>query len=275
MTIPLIYALLSVGAISLISLVGVVTLSWNEKFLKASVFVLVSLAVGALLGDVFVHLLPEAYASSTNPLLVSLGVLAGILVFFVLEKTLHWHHHSHDDHENTPHPVGRLVLVSDGVHNFIDGLIIGAAYLISLPVGIATTIAVILHEIPQEIGDFGVLIHAGYSKMRALWLNFASALLSVAGALLAFFIGETSELFATLLLPIAAGGFIYIAMADLIPELHKTKRVQQSILQFVAILLGIVAMVVLLNFEAPGHEHAHIDDEHPEVHIHEADHDHE
>ncbi len=252
MTTALIYSLLSVGAISLISLIGIITLSWNDRFLKASVFALVSLAVGALLGDAFIHLIPEAYEQAANPLTISLSILAGILVFFLLEKGLHWHHHhGYEESEERVHPVGKLVLVSDGAHNFIDGIIIGAAYLVSLPVGIATTVAVILHEIPQEIGDFGVLIHSGYSKVRALWLNFLSALLAVAGAVLAFFLGNASEAFTSFLLPVAAGGFIYIAMTDLIPELHKTKRLTHSLVQFAAILLGIGMMLLLLAVEAP------------------------
>lgn len=256
MTTALIYSLLAVTIISLVSLIGIFTLSLKDSLLKSSVFVLVSLAVGALLGDAFLHLIPEAYAEATNPLVVSFSILGGILLFFIIEKTLHWHHHhGYEESEESVHPVGKLVLVSDGVHNFIDGIIIGAAFLVSLPVGIATSIAVILHEIPQEIGDFGVLVHAGYSKMRALWLNFLSALLAVAGALLAFFLGETSEQLVSLILPIAAGGFIYIAMTDLIPELHKTKRFRLSVVQFAAIVAGLAAMVLLLGVEAPGHEH--------------------
>lgn len=252
MTTALIYSLLSVGAISLISLIGLITLSWNDRILKASVFALVSLAVGALLGDAFIHLIPEAYENAADPLMISLSILGGILIFFLLEKGLHWHHHhGYEESEEHVHPVGKLVLISDGAHNFIDGVIIGAAYLISLPVGIATTIAVILHEIPQEIGDFGILVHSGYSKLRALWLNFLSALLAVAGAVLAFFLGETSETLTTLLLPIAAGGFIYIAMTDLIPELQKTKRFRHSLVQFIAILAGIGLMLLLLAVEAP------------------------
>ncbi|MBU0749925.1 ZIP family metal transporter [Patescibacteria group bacterium] len=249
MTTAFIYSLLSVGAISLISLIGIITLSWSDRLLHSSVFALVSLAVGALLGDAFLHLIPEAYESG-DAFTISMSILAGILLFFLLEKTLHWHHHhGFEESEDATHPVGKLVLVSDGVHNLIDGIIIGAAYLVSVPVGIATTIAVILHEIPQEIGDFGVLIHSGYTKMRALWLNFLSALLAVAGAVLAFFLGSASEQFTTYLLPFAAGGFVYIAMSDLIPELHKTKRVQHSIVQFLAILVGIAAMAALLALE--------------------------
>lgn len=255
----------SVIGISLISLVGIIALSLKERVLRASVFILVSLSVGALLGDAFLHLIPEALAEAENQSLVGLSVLGGILLFFILEKLLHWHHqHGLETDEPGVHPVGKLVLVSDGVHNFIDGLIIGASYLVSPEIGIATTIAVMLHEIPQEIGDFGVLVHAGYSKIRALWLNFLSAILSVAGAVVALMLGTQVGAFADWLIPFAAGGFIYIAMADLMPELQKTKRFRLSLIQLASILVGIAAMAGLLFIEADGHAHGNKPSEHTE-----------
>ncbi len=251
MTTVVLYSLGAVALVSLISLIGVVTLSLKGKFLNASVFALVSLAVGALLGDVFIHLIPEAYAETVNPTLTSLLIIGGILIFFVLEKFLHWHHHHGlEASEPAVHPVGKIVIVSDGVHNFIDGLIIAGSFLVSTEVGIATTIAVILHEIPQELGDFGVLIHAGYSRLKALWLNFLSSLAAVAGAITALFLGNMTEVFTTILVPLAAGGFIYIALTDLIPELHKTKTVRHSVIQLVMILVGVLTMVALLALEA-------------------------
>jgi len=240
----------SVALISLISFVGVVTLVLNKTLLHKSIFILVSLAVGALLGDVFVHIIPEAYEEIGNPTLVSLAIIAGILIFFILEKALHWHHHHTSDHaEEHAHPIGRLLLVSDGVHNFIDGLIIAAGYMVSIEVGIATTVAVVLHEIPQEIGNFGVLLHAGYSRAKALWFNFLSALTAIAGAAVALMLGTITEQFALWLLPIAGGGFIYVALSDLIPELHKNKRAVQGIIQVVAIVIGVAAMTSLLALE--------------------------
>ena len=244
------YAFASVALISLISFVGAVTLVLNRGLLQKGLFVLVSLAVGALLGDVFVHILPESYEAIGDPTLVSLGIIAGIIVFFILEKALHWHHHHSSAHaEEFPHPVGRMLLVSDGVHNFIDGLIIAASYMVSVEVGIATTIAVILHEIPQEIGHFGVLLHAGYSKAKALWFNFLSALTAILGAVTAFLLGSLAEGFALWLLPVAAGGFIYVALSDLIPELHKDKRLGHGIIQVAAIVAGVIAMTALLALE--------------------------
>ena len=145
--------------------------------------------------------------------------------------------------------MGKLIIFSDGVHNFIDGIIIGVSFLVSIPLGIATTLAVILHEIPQEIGDFAVLLHAGYSKSRALWLNFLSALLAVVGVIFALVLGEASENFIAYFLPIAAGGFIYIAVADLMPELHKTKEMKYSVLQIMAVIAGVLAMVALTFVE--------------------------
>ncbi|OGI79092.1 hypothetical protein A3F19_03320, partial [Candidatus Nomurabacteria bacterium RIFCSPHIGHO2_12_FULL_37_29] len=241
-----IYALLGVVVVNLVSLVGVFTLSIKEETMRKYIFLLVSLAVGALLGDAFIHLIPEAFETSSNPLTVSLLVIAGLVVFFILEKFMHWHHHGDDTQEQDIHPVGKLVLLSDGVHNFIDGIIIGISFLVSVPLGIATTLAVILHEIPQEIGDFAVLLHAGYTRKRALWLNFLSALTAVLGTLVAFMLGEAGESFTNWVLPIAAGGFIYIAVADLIPELHKTKKINHSFFQLLALILGVVLMVGLV-----------------------------
>ena len=244
-----IYTLISIIVVSLVSLVGVFTLSLKEEVLKKYVFVFMSIAVGALLGDAFIHLIPESFESATDITLISILIILGILIFFILEKFLHWHHHGEDKEEDEIHPVGKLVLVSDGVHNFLDGLIIAASFMVSMPVGIATTLAVILHEIPQEVGDFAVLIHAGYTKKRALWLNFLSALFAILGAIIFFILGELAGQISMYFLPIAAGGFIYIAVADLMPELHKTKNIKHSIAQLVAVSLGLFAMILLTFLE--------------------------
>ena len=164
-----IYTILSVVIVSLVSLIGVFSLSFYKKFLKKAMILMVSLSAGTLFGGAFLHLLPEAVEEVGFSIEISLIVLAGIIVFFILEKIIHMHHHHHEDphiHHHRPKPVGILNLVGDGVHNFLDGLIIAAAFLISLPAGIATTIAVFLHEIPQEIADYGVLIYAGFTRHR-------------------------------------------------------------------------------------------------------------
>lgn len=250
MILPLLYALISVIVVSLISLVGVITLSFKEQTIKKYVFVFVSLAIGALLGDAFLHIIGESIEETGNIEMVAFLVIAGIVLFFLIEKILHWHHHlEQGDEERHIHPVGKMILVSDGLHNLIDGLIIGAAYLVDIQLGIATTLAVILHEIPQEIGDFGVLLHAGYTVKKALWFNFLSALAAVAGVIIALFLGSITESFTLWLLPLAAGGFIYIAIADLVPELHKTKDWRNIILQVVMICVGVALMALLLLLE--------------------------
>ncbi len=245
------YSFLSVIVISLVSLVGVFTLSLQEERLKKYLFVLVSLALGALLGDAFIHLIPEALEEIGNATLVSITVIAGIFLFFGLENTLHWHHYHKPEEARAAehHPVGRMILISDGLHNFIDGLIIGASYLVSIEVGIATTIAVVLHEIPQEIGDFGVLLYSGYSATQALWFNFLSALTAVLGVILALFLSQTSESLIFWIIPFAAGGFIYIALADLIPELQKTGSLTRSFIHLFVACLGVLSMVALVLLE--------------------------
>lgn len=249
MEINYVYALASVIIVSLVSFIGLATLSVKEERIKKGVFFMVSLAVGALLGDAFIHLIPEAFEQAANSFIISLLIIAGMLLFFLLEKAFHWHHHGEDSDETHIHHSGKMVLVSDGLHNFIDGIVLASSYMISIEVGIATTIAIILHEIPQEIGDFGVLIHAGYSRARALLLNFVSALSAVLGVIVALLVGNSAEAISVWFLPVAAGGFIYIAAADLIPELHQAKGGRQIALQFVAIMIGIAAMALLVLVE--------------------------
>ncbi len=202
------------------------------------------------MGDAFIHLIPEAFEESTNSNFTSILIIVGILFFFVLEKFLHWHHHGEDTEEEMHiHPVGKLILFSDGVHNFLDGIIIAASFMVSIPVGIATTLAVILHEIPQEVGDFAVLMHSGYSRLRALWLNFLSALTALLGVVVFIVFGQLAESLTYYALPVAAGGFIYIALSDLIPELHKTKEAKHSGYQLTAVVFGVLMMYLLKFLE--------------------------
>lgn len=243
--------ILSVAAVSLISLIGVVAISIKEDLVRKYIFLFVALAVGALLGDAFIHLIPEGFEQIANPTAFSLLIILGILIFFIVEKYLHWHHHYEPtDLDHAVHPMGKMILFSDGVHNFIDGLVIGSSYLVSTELGVATTIAVILHEIPQEIGDFGVLIHSGFSRARALWTNFISALASILGVIVVAIIGEQSASVATWLIPLAAGGFIYIALSDLTPELHKeSDKNLRNLLQIIMIAVGVASMLLLLKLE--------------------------
>ncbi|MEK7179310.1 MAG: ZIP family metal transporter [Patescibacteria group bacterium] len=261
MTIAWLYALGSVFLVSLISLIGVFFITLKKEFLGKIIFFLVSLSVGALFGGAFIHLIPPAFESGLPPELISAAVLAGVFVFFILEKFLHWHHaYSHEGSEVAEHyhceghpaavkPVGFLVLTSDALHNFLDGIIIGVSYLVSVEVGVAATIAIFIHEIPQEIGDFGLLLHAGFSRTRALAFNFISASLAALGALLALFAGERIEMIVPFILSAAAGGFIYIAGSDLVPELHKTTEPSKSSIQILAIVVGLLVMFALLAFE--------------------------
>lgn len=246
-----IYALISVLLVSLISLAGVLSLGIKEKKLKKILIYFISFSTGALLGDAFIHLLPEAVEKSGFSLPTSLSILGGIAIFLVLEKIIHWQHcHTNILEEKHIHPFAYTNLVGDALHNFLDGIIIAAAYFASVPAGIATTLAVVFHEIPQEIGDFAVLLHAGFSKGKALLLNLASALFAILGTALTFLLTSSIENLQLFLIPIAAGGFIYIAGSDLIPELHKhSEKISQSILQILAFLVGIAIMFLLLFLE--------------------------
>ena len=243
------YTLGSSLLVSLVALIGIAAFAFNEKALKKIVILLVSLSAGALIGDAFIHILPEAVEKFGFDLYMSLYILAGILVFFLLEKIIHWHHCHCSEHTHKK-PFVLTMLLGDGLHNFVDGLFIASSYLISINLGIATTIAVLFHEIPQEIGDFGVLIHGGVRKRKALLLNFATALMALLGAVVGLYIGEANDEFLKFILPITAGGFIYVANVDLFPELHKeSKNWSHSILQFVMVLAGIGIMMSLLLLE--------------------------
>lgn len=242
-------AIASVILVSLISFVGVAVLFLKKDKIDKLLLILVSFSVGALLGDAFIHLLPEAFEELGSGAEMSLLVLAGIITFFVLEKFLRCHHCHNINSKEHAHHLATMSLVGDGMHNFIDGLLIGGSFLVSIPIGISTTLAVILHEIPQEIGDTGILLHSGLKIKKVLIYNFYSALLAVLGTVLSLVIGSKIEGFATLLLPFTAGGFIYIAGSDLIPELHNETKLHMSVRQLIAILCGIAIMFALLSLE--------------------------
>ena len=241
----------SVIIISLISMIGAFTLSLNKTKLKAILLLLVSFAVGGLFGDAFIHLLPEAFETLGPNLKTSLYVLAGIFIFFILEKFIRWRHCHIPISKEHMHPVAALNLIGDGIHNTLDGMIVAASFVVSIPIGIATALAVILHEIPQEIGDFGILVYSGMPVKKALFFNFLSALTAVVGAIIALTLESRLKGFSTYLLPITAGGFLYIGGSDLIPELHKEDHVKifTSLLQLGAIMLGIAIMALLVFIE--------------------------
>ncbi|SRR5258706_10178918 len=236
----------SAFVVSLLSLAGIATIPFKEQSLKDIVFLLISLAAGALFGDAILHLFPEIFRKTQHPVASSLWILAGIFSSFILEKFLRWRQeHGLGAHDHI-RPVGRIILVSDGLHNLLDGVLIGASYLAGRSVGLATTFAVILHELPHEIGDFGVLLHSGYSRSKALLFNFLSACIAIAGVGIAFLFQSAMSDFPAIALPITAGTFLYIAGSNLTPELHKENAPLKSLLQLLALLAGVGFMLLLL-----------------------------
>lgn len=242
------YIFASVIVVSLISLMGVIFLSWKKEKLEHFLIYLVSFSVGALLGDVFIHIIPEL-GEGGFAVKSGIWILLGIVVFFIIEKIIHWHHCHKAEHARDARPFALMNLIGDGLHNFLDGAIISAAFMANTTLGVATAVAVILHEIPQEIGDFGVLLYAGYSKRKALAFNFLSALLAIAGAAMTLVLGAMVGGLTLILLAIAAGGFIYIAGTDLIPELHRDCRHCKAVYQLIMIIFGIGLMWLLTLIE--------------------------
>jgi zinc and cadmium transporter len=243
------WIILSVIIVSLISLVGIFFIFLKKDNLNKILLFLVSLAAGSLLGGAFLHLIPEIVEGTGFTFSVSLLLLGGILLFFSIEHFIQWRHCHIPTSKSHPHSLGIMNIIGDGIHNFTDGLIIAASYFISIPVGIATTLAVILHEIPQEIGDFGILLYAGYSKKKALFFNFLSALTAILGAFIGIIFAEKSTVFVYIVMPIAVGGFLYIAGSDLIPEIHKKQENKFSFRYLAGILLGILIMYGLTLLE--------------------------
>ncbi len=238
--------ILSTVLVSLLSFVGVFTLSLKKDILNKVLFYFVALSVGGLMGGAFLHLLPEAIEKFGNGASF-LAVLAGFFLFMIVEKIIHWRH-CHKDHCPI-HTFAYMNLLGDGIHNFIDGLVIAASFMAGAGVGVAATTAVFLHEIPQEIGDFGVLLYAGVKAKKALFYNFLSAVTAVAGGIFGFYLLSYTEVFSKYLIAFAAGGFLYIAASDLIPEIRKENDVKKSVINFAVIFLGILAMYLIKFLE--------------------------
>lgn len=236
----ILYILTSTFIISLGALIGIFTLSMKEKLLDKILLSLVALSSGALLGGAFIHLLPEGIEKLDGELFF-LMVLMALVVYLLIEKLLHWRH-CHKGGKCPVHSFGYMNLIGDAIHNFIDGLIIAATFLINVPLGVTTSIAIALHEIPQEIGDFGVLLYSGFKKTRALLLNFIVALTVVIGGIVGWILSGYIENITSFLLPIAAGGFIYIALSDLIPELRNQPKIKKFLVNFMFLLIGIGLM---------------------------------
>jgi zinc and cadmium transporter len=242
-----VWIIASTFVVSLISLVGIFTIGIKEKLLAKLLFFLIGFSAGALLGGAFLHILPEALETNSSLNVFSYLIL-GLILFFLLERYLHWRHCHQEEGTCKTHPFTYLSLVGDTFHNFIDGMLIAVSYLVSIKLGLVTTIAVILHEIPQELGDFGVLVYGGFSKRKALACNFISAIAAVAGAAIAYFVADSVQGFSNLVLPITAGGFIYIAASDLIPEIHKERNQARATMAFAAFIFGIIFMALARKF---------------------------
>lgn len=235
------WALSASIAVSVISFVGVVTLLVKENILHKMLILLIGFSAGALMGGAFFHLLPEAAESGS--INVYHYLIAGFLLFLMLERYLLWHH-CHDS-KCTVHPFGYLNLIGDGVHNFIDGLVIGSSFVVDVRFGLVTTMVIIFHEIPQEIGDFGVLVYSGFGKMRALFYNFLSAVAAIIGAFVGVYSSQAMGKFSPMMLAFTAGGFLYIACCDLIPEIHKQAEMNRSVMSMGFFMLGLIFMFIM------------------------------
>ena len=245
---PLSYILLTTFLISLISFIGALILFLKEELLDKILLVLAAFAAGALMGGAFLHLIPEAIAKvgadENSVSILFLYLILGFCIFFVLEQFIRWHHHHATRHPEIK-PFSYLILISDGVHNFIDGLIIAASFVVALPLGIITAIAIALHEIPQEIGDFGILVYGGFKRDKALVLNFLSAITIVFGGVVGFLLSQKIGASIIFLLPFAAGNFIYIACSDIIPEIRQKVNIRKSAIHFLVFLIGISIMLLI------------------------------
>ena len=240
----LLYAIISGLIVSLLGLAIFLFLLWQEKFSRKIVIYLVSFSAGALIGGAFFHLLPEAMASKEDHLLTFVYVLIGFCLFFILEKFLRWHHCHDKECQNTLH-LGYMNLIGDSIHNFIDGVIIVSAFIANISLGIVTTISIISHEIPQEMGDFGVLLYSGMNKTKIVIYNFMVALLAILGVIIGFVIINWVEGLNDFLIPAAAGGFIYIAATDLIPELQREINAKSSFYHFFVFIFALIFMFII------------------------------
>jgi len=234
-------------------MLGGLLLLWREKTVKKFSLTLVSFAAGSLIGAAFLELIPEAIEEVPTYEAVGMSIIAGIIILFTMEKVLDWYH-CHDQETCDYHTFSSTILIGDAFHNFIDGIIIALGFGVGgVAVGIPTAIAVFLHEIPQEMGDFAVLMHAGYSRGMVILYNALTALTAVFGALVGYFLFERVEEYVGIFVALAAGSFIYIAVSDLLPELrHKSGRM--DIGHLVALLLGVLIIWAMgVYFPEAGH----------------------
>lgn len=237
------WIVVSGSAMSVIALVGSVTLILSEATLKKILLPLVALAAGTLLGGALFHMIPAAVDQLGNRFSIYVWILTGFSLFFVLEQFLQWHHCHRVPCEHKRQPLTYLILIADGLHNFIGGLAVASAFLIDIRVGISAWLAAAAHEVPQELGDFGILIHGGWSKRGALLYNFISALSFLFGGLVTYALSLTFDV--TFLLPFAAGNFIYIAASDLIPEVKHPESLTRAGVHFISFLIGLAILLAV------------------------------
>ncbi len=246
------YALGSVIGVSILSLLGILFFLVDERFIRSVLLYIVSFSTGALLGDVFIHILPDMAEENADFFPTGLLIiLVGILFSFTVEKFIHWRH-CHmlpDEDHGHHHTVGIMSITGESVHNFIDGIVIAASYLVSVELGLATTLAIVFHEIPHEIGNFAVLLHSGFPKKKALLLNLFSACTGILGTALVLWLSRSLGSLILYLLPFAAGNLLYIAGSDLIPELHKHTKIHQGFWQLIAMIAGMGFMYLIVIFE--------------------------
>ncbi len=230
-------------AISLTAWTGILLLFLWDELVDKILLALVALAAGSLIGGAYLHLLPRAIAEygGEDLTVLFLIVIIGFCMFYILEQFIHWHHHHATDHEHEP--VSYLVLISDSLHNFLDGLVVAGAFLVGVPLGLVTTLVIALHEIPQEIGDFGVLLYGGFERKRALLLNYLTQATVIIGGIVGFYISDIVTGLPRLILPFAAGNFIYIASSDLIPAIKNEEDTIRSVIYFAVFILGIAMML--------------------------------
>ncbi|MFH0912346.1 MAG: ZIP family metal transporter [Patescibacteria group bacterium] len=245
------YIISAVLIVSTVSLIGVVFFFWQERLVEKIIPWLVAFAAGTLLAAAWFDLIPEALEQSGESILA--WVVVGILLFLLFEQVLHWHHeHRHDCGECDKNPkrvIGYSVLLGDGLHNFLDGVLITSAFLVNFSLGITTTVAVLFHEIPQELGDFGVLLHSGFSRSKALYFNFISALTAVVGALVAYWAMQKVAQVVPYAVAIGAGGFLYIALTDLFAELKGGKHLGMRLAQLIVLIGGMILIHWVVQFE--------------------------
>lgn len=264
------YILIFTALGGVFSLIGGLLLLFNRKT-KRITHILSSFAAGALLGAVFFELLPEGTHQAEE--LVGgfsfyLYILMGIIIFYLLERVIHWQHNY--DKETTREPIVPMIVIGDTIHNFVDGIAIAAAFLVSIPVGIMTSLVVSAHEIPQEIGDFGVLLKKGLSRKKILLINLISALVSIIGALLTYYLGIAFSNFSVIFIAIAAGFFLYISLSNLVPEIHHENRKGFALAETAALLGGILITyltITTLHSYLPEENSTHQELIHIEEHI--------